>query len=471
MEKAKEHSKGEDRPTRIKVASETLDRCRRAFKVADKDANLVDDQVFDVTGVVILVCRHDVPIFVCDITTPGERQEYAMALIKALMDELPSNATIGVLYDIGCQLDQSCDKFNYLGQDRARITFACSVLHAYGHEWACQVVYNPRRRIGFGLTDGKGSERVWSRTRRLIPILRRANVRDLTMVLSLGSWIKKKYKLIRKHSAQAMEAIRSLGLSETQLREQLAQQRSEPARSSPHTSREVQRKIDLFKKLQTELDRVGAAIQDTVQTMSNEFGWPRSTMAFRLLQEKHEELIVNGQRLLTEMKLDHSFPELAGVSAQFLHYLLLAREEKANIRSRVRDAILKGWGPCWRTTKVAVERYNRYVTQMELIFQPSWKIPLPARLEVEDLQNPTEDHALWQDVWWPTMAQPPLWVTDEKIRKGITAVLLLDRCIEEERRLRLEGDNLERWWMEQMRALISVRRDAEGKRYDQVRKL
>jgi len=31
-------------------------------------------------------------------------------------------------------------------------------MHAYGHEWACQLVYNPHLISGLGLSDGEGTE-------------------------------------------------------------------------------------------------------------------------------------------------------------------------------------------------------------------------------------------------------------------------------------------------------------------------
>ena len=34
-----------------------------------------------------------------------------------------------------------------------RLVFATSVMHAYGHQWSCQLVYNPRLRPGLGLTE------------------------------------------------------------------------------------------------------------------------------------------------------------------------------------------------------------------------------------------------------------------------------------------------------------------------------
>jgi hypothetical protein len=52
-------------------------------------------------------------------------------------------------------------------------------MHAYGHEWACQLVYNPRLREGAGLSDLEGTERFWSRCRRLIVLERYAGVCEL----------------------------------------------------------------------------------------------------------------------------------------------------------------------------------------------------------------------------------------------------------------------------------------------------
>jgi hypothetical protein len=47
---------------------------------------------------------------------------------------------------------------------------------AYGHEWACQLVYNPRMCISLGLSDGEGTERLWSRFVRLIGVERSSSV-------------------------------------------------------------------------------------------------------------------------------------------------------------------------------------------------------------------------------------------------------------------------------------------------------
>ena len=58
-------------------------------------------------------------------------------------------------------------------------------MHAYGHQWSCQLVYNPRLRKGLGLSDGEGTERLWSRFRKLIGITRSSGVCQLIVISQL----------------------------------------------------------------------------------------------------------------------------------------------------------------------------------------------------------------------------------------------------------------------------------------------
>jgi hypothetical protein len=60
-----------------------------------------------------------------------------------------------------------------------RLLLVTSAMHAYAHQWSCQLVYNPRLRKGLGLSDGEGVERLWSKMRKLIGITRSSAVRTL----------------------------------------------------------------------------------------------------------------------------------------------------------------------------------------------------------------------------------------------------------------------------------------------------
>lgn len=93
-----------------------------------------------------------------------------------LFQHLPHDIQVGLLYDVACAFERSCLKWGFLSPFMDRIAFAVSVFHAFGHEWACQLLYHPRKRVGFGYTNGEGCERFWQSIRHLIPHLRISGV-------------------------------------------------------------------------------------------------------------------------------------------------------------------------------------------------------------------------------------------------------------------------------------------------------
>ncbi|MGH7238961.1 MAG: hypothetical protein ACREHG_02730 [Candidatus Saccharimonadales bacterium] len=160
----------------MKVPKSVLHQCKSTFIAADERRVKASTKFFDDTAVMALLCRHDMPLFLANMTSAGEKQHYALALINKLFEHLPASTTVGILYDIGCQLHRSCIKWGFLSKHLDRIVFAISVFHAYGHEWPCQLVYHPKKCEGFGLTDGEGCERFWSKLMDLIPCLRVSGV-------------------------------------------------------------------------------------------------------------------------------------------------------------------------------------------------------------------------------------------------------------------------------------------------------
>ena len=98
------------RPRPIHGASDdTIDSCLESHEAADGARKKADADVFDDTGVMALVCRHDIPLFLANIDTPGEQQKYAIALLEHLFSLLPQTATVYALYDVGCVLKRSLE--------------------------------------------------------------------------------------------------------------------------------------------------------------------------------------------------------------------------------------------------------------------------------------------------------------------------------------------------------------------------
>jgi hypothetical protein len=95
-----------------------------------------------------------------------------LVLLETLFQHLPLDITVGALYDIVCSLERSCRLWGFLDRYLDRLSFAVSVFHVFGHEWACQLLYHPRKRVGFGFTNGEGCERFWHSISHLIAHLR-----------------------------------------------------------------------------------------------------------------------------------------------------------------------------------------------------------------------------------------------------------------------------------------------------------
>ncbi|KAI6139782.1 hypothetical protein BKA82DRAFT_4332196 [Pisolithus tinctorius] len=130
----------------MRVPISVLDGCGDSFHAADEKHEKASTCFFADTGLMALLCHHDHVLWLVNMTSAGEKQHYALVLLQHLFEHLPTTATVGLLYDIGCQLERSCCK----------LKFGISVFHAYGHQWPCQIVYHPHKCVGFGLSDGEG---------------------------------------------------------------------------------------------------------------------------------------------------------------------------------------------------------------------------------------------------------------------------------------------------------------------------
>lgn len=89
------------------MPDEAIDECEKSYEAARGTNVKTSMQKHDDAGVMALVCRHDIPLFLANIDTPGEQQKYAVALTEHLYSLLPSDATVAVLYDVACVLDRS----------------------------------------------------------------------------------------------------------------------------------------------------------------------------------------------------------------------------------------------------------------------------------------------------------------------------------------------------------------------------
>lgn len=113
---AKGPSKGATKPggapeqPEMVVPEDALDHCERSYIAAQEKVVKASKNYFSDTGLMALLCRHDRVLWLVNLTTPGERQHYAVALLAQLFLHIPKSWVVGFLYDIACQIHRSLIK-------------------------------------------------------------------------------------------------------------------------------------------------------------------------------------------------------------------------------------------------------------------------------------------------------------------------------------------------------------------------
>ncbi|KAG1779269.1 hypothetical protein EV702DRAFT_1195245 [Suillus placidus] len=475
------------------LPDEAIDQCEHSYEATDGKKQKAAMDSFDDMGIMALICRHDIPLFFANIDSPGEQQKYAIALIEHLFSLLPQEATVITLYDVGCVLSRSLSQYDILPSSvTSRLRFATMAMHAYGHEWACQLEFNPRMCIGLGLSDGEGTERLWSRfikligiqrssscQRRLWLIDRQAGAIGLEMRVDLGDWIKQQLKRgVNGQGAAAQEVLNNCGIEAQDLQEQWADQKKSQLSIRAHAPARLKKELDVVLALQADLDASDRALQLT-RTMVEKGSAAEETLdALESLERGHDRLMNKVEALYSSLNVHDRFPELQGVDLNFVRTLLMACDLKINIHKRAIGSFFE-WDKLDRAvgganqalgTKlhqqtcksiakrqpalmIAIRKFNSYCERLESIFDPSWGVPLPAPLptKLADLRN---DQTLMEDVWiTPSVGDVPHWIKDTNVRDGIQGLLKQQRCREEQRRIGLEADNLCRWFGTELAAL------------------
>lgn len=115
-----------------------------------------------------------------------------------------------------------------------------------------------------------------------------------------------------------------------------------------------------------------------------------------------------------------------------------------------------------------VKRYNEACAQMRILLQRG-QAPVGATVPL-DINGKTVflldvDDNIWQDIGLDDSTDGlaiPLWLGNEDVRCGIRAQLELDRCNEEEARLKRERCAMQEWFLEEWNATIAARTQATG---------
>ncbi|KAJ7442423.1 hypothetical protein FB451DRAFT_1343897 [Mycena latifolia] len=437
----------------LRLLRSVLDGCEASFKAADEKREKASTRFFEDTAIMGLLCRHDRVLWLINMHSAGEKQFYVIALLETLFQELPLNIRVGLLYDVACTFERSCRKWGFLSRYMDRLIFAVSVFHAFGHEWPCQLLYHPRKRAGFGFSDGEGCERFWHSISHLI-----ANLR-------ISGWIRRRHYHSTNKRAEARAVLVECGQPMALLRAQWAlqvktQTKPLPRRSKNKGQQAVNAVILMrgaLKARETQVENLRQAFLNTV--MDEDASAPLHQVAF----DSADEALKTAQTKLRQKESALGVTErqsLRGLAnSKYLRLRMNARALKHRLRDRLRSR---------KFELDKVERSFRRLLIKEKKAPRGAITPLP--IPAKGIWQLDVDDGIWQDVGLDDddgdgdgEAVPP-WLGDEKVRSGIKAMLKLDRCAEEDVRLKKERRALQEWFAEEWaikRARLTTRTPAE----------
>ncbi|KAI6006266.1 hypothetical protein F5J12DRAFT_905739 [Pisolithus orientalis] len=431
-----------------------LKGCNESFTAADERCQKASTQFFSDTGVMALLCCHDCVIYLANMTSAGERQHYALALIKSLFGHLPDNFCIGLLYDIGCQLEQGCREWGFLKSFLPHIFFAISVFHAFGHQWACQLIYHPQKCEGFGLSDGEGFSGVYYH--------QCLSVIEFQSLTGLGQWLLHHWNHCQEKKAAANRGLRRCGVDIPTLQAEWAAQVFAQTKPAPcHCSKAAENMILQIMATQKSLANYEAKLEvlekdllhgvaDMTSLNIQIAECHQKVKCFKeALQNQRATLGINGHSNLASIQKS-AYLQLG------MHALAIKKCIRAHLHQQ-KFELDRLECPYWQTlseqrlqnhTEASLaSSYNNLCLQIVGLIHKG-KAPqgsIAPLLIPRDSLFKLDDIGLGDD---SDGLLPPR-LADEKVCSGIRSLLELRHCEEEERHLLQERRALTEWFSEE----------------------
>ncbi|KAG1846399.1 hypothetical protein DFJ58DRAFT_730530 [Suillus subalutaceus] len=371
------------------VPDEAIDQCETAYEAADGKKQKAAMDSFDDTGIMALICHHDIPLFFANIDSLGEQQKYSVALLEHLFGLIPPHATVVALYDVGCVLARSLGKYDILPNHIvSHLHFATTAMHAYGHEWACQLVYNP-----------------------CAPACLK---KELDTVLALQADLDASNTTL--HSTRFM---------------------FEKGAASQDT-------LEALKALKSGHDQLMGKVEVLYASLNIHNQFPELegiNLEFVRLLLMARDLKMNIRKWAIASFLEWDKLDRAVGGAQQALGTKLHQQTRKVIAKR-QPALL-----------TAIQKFNAYCEHLEALYDPSWGIPLPSPLPTKLMELHSDHSLMEDMWITLSNGEVPQWLEDADVRDGIHALLKCKHCREEQKRLGIEADNLCHFFGEELAAL------------------
>ncbi|PLW13612.1 hypothetical protein PCANC_16319 [Puccinia coronata f. sp. avenae] len=463
----------------------TSDKCAEAHKAADDTRNQSTWKASDDTGLMGCCCRHDAVVSLANISGGGEKRKYPLAILNQIISSVEPGRGIRVLYDIGCTLKKFILLRDMFREERDCLTFGTSVFHLYVHNWKCQIEFSPRFNEGWGLSDGEGLERLWSflsplisslwystRNHRLAALAHKVDFHNTRGIHQIVQWLRQKHRIA---SAKQLDAEKTLGslivlrnpfdvnegmytpdFFKSQWTDQVNFQKDQEATLTRLRS-ELNNMVDLFNP--SSYNRILEMVHEfaTAEERQRAIATNLGGVPMHLTGPNDEER--NARLLVWHAK-----------SRLYVHAVELHAERQPLSRgtpvgTTLTTRILAAMDRRKKPIQTSLKKFNIYRTDYLTRFAPNClTLPENQPLTYHTFSNLSLDHAFWQVVYLYHSQAP--WALSADVRKGIQAVLVMDRTAEEFVMIRQELNNVMSWAVNHHQKIceridnIELRRDA-----------
>ncbi|KAG6849074.1 hypothetical protein H0H93_011490 [Arthromyces matolae] len=432
---------------KLRVPKSVLDACESGFTAADDRREKASTQFFDDTALMALLCRHDIVLFIANMSSAGEKQHYV-----ANWNAAASNGASSIAIPTGFHSE-------YLYFTRLVINghARLSIIHA-----SAQALYHQRLYI----------------------LDHQVEHARMESIENLSTWIIWRSLHAKSKRSAAEEILQNCGKSETYLRRQWKLQVQAQTRPLPRQSRvagrnavdEVLRLEDVLDDLKVRVSECDSVLEDP-STAADEFADVRQESAstrnrIKTLKEnirqKRRRLGINDLERLNELRNNPYIAKRVNALAlkNRLKERLRARKfeldrlERA-YRYQANESSVKRREPSIRNI---ARQYNAACDEIKRLIARGKGLPgalPPQKIEMEGLFTLDVDDAIWQNIGLDEESgrEPPAWLAEERVRDGIKALLEHDRCVEEEARLRHECRSLRFWMDEEWKIITAALKD------------
>ncbi|KAH7105733.1 hypothetical protein BKA62DRAFT_767075 [Auriculariales sp. MPI-PUGE-AT-0066] len=342
------------------------------------------------------------------MTTPGERQFTALALLKELEEELPTDWKIGVLYDIACQLSRSVDKYDLLETLSHRVTWAVSVFMLMAEHRRKFII---DRQIQFLDSDGIQRMGEWIARRSRECELRMSDAETKLHALGIED-----VTIEREWESQLQNAgdkvIESVITTKARVDEIAVELKAQKAKLKKTAGKSTARQVYALTNDVAKLEREQATLKAQIKEATSTLGASGKVRLEELRGDAYFRARINARALRSKIRaavVAHKF-ERGRLERTYRRHIMDSKEH-----SQARDVVQRGS----KGIAADVRRFNQLVNQMEVLIREG---KAPNRREDPGL-GPQDEGAL------------PRWQAEQAMQDAIISWLARQRCREERERL------------------------------------